>query len=155
MGLYSELAGGWGDEQEAWSRVGGQEAGLHWTGPNLIRTSSHVVHDVKVHISQEVPPTTLKTSFSCPGGHQRRRRGHQPTYRGVMAPCQCPALCRWPDINITHRHRVWNWVSFPSGAQDDFQRTEDLNLSLCRPGFAGHSCGDPLQRKPVRLHGPQ
>ena len=135
--------------------MGGQEAGLHWTGPNLICTSSHVVHDVKVHISQEVPPTILKTSSSCPGGHQRRR-GHQPTYRGVMAPCVTALLSAGDPTSTSPTDTVFETeCSFPSGAQDDFQRTEDLNLSPCRPGFAGHPRGDPLQRKPVRLHAPQ
>lgn len=70
-------------------QVGGQQARLHQTRLNLTWTPSHVVHDVKVCVSQEVPPAILKASSSCPGEGKRgegRGRGHQLTCQGLMAP---------------------------------------------------------------------
>ena len=114
---------------EGLEQVGGQQARFHQTGLNLICTPSHVVHDVKVCVSQEVPPAILKTSSSCPGEGKRgegRGRGHQPTCQGLMAPGSGALLSAVEQTPTSPTDTMFETECyFCSGTQDDFQKTED------------------------------
>lgn len=110
-------------------QVGGQQARFHQTGLNLICTPSHVVHDVKVCVAQEVPPAILKTSSSCPGEGRRgegRGRGHQPTCQGLTAPGAGALLSAVDQTPTSPTDTIFEAECyFCSGNQDDFQKTGD------------------------------